>query len=80
MTDEPDQERRRPVRICQDQIEEIANLAAERAAEKAVDLIKQDAYQSVGKLVIDKFLWMIGVIVMGVYFWAENKDFFNLSK
>jgi len=70
------EERRQPVRICQEQIEEIANLAAERAAEKAVELIKQDAYQSVGRLVIDKALWLIGVIAMGAFFWLENQNIF----
>ena len=73
------EERRRPVRICQEQIEEIANLAADRAAEKAVELIKEDAYQSVGRLVIDKFLWLIGIIAMSGYVWLENRDFFHFK-
>lgn len=80
MVEEDQIDRRRPVRICQEQIEEIANLAADRAAEKAVELIKEDAYQSVGRLVIDKLLWLIGIVAMSGYVWLENRDFFHFTK
>lgn len=75
-----DYQDRHPACLCQEQVEEIANLAAERAAEKAVELIKEDVYQSVGRLVVDKLLWLVGVLAMGVYFWVESKNFLHFSK
>ena len=64
-------ERRRPARLCQDQVEEIADLAARRA----VEMIKEDTYQAVGKTVLQKLLWLVGFVTVGIYAWLEHKGF-----
>lgn len=42
-------------------IEEIADRAAERALEKV--------YTGVGKSVVTKTMWLVGVVVISLFFW-----------
>ena len=59
-------ERRRP--LSEEQMEEIA----ERAAEKAVAKITSSVYQQVGKGVINKLMWLVGAVTVGIYFWLTG--------
>jgi hypothetical protein len=51
------------------QIERIA----ERAAEKAVAKITDRVYRDVGKNVIQKLFWVVGVVAVALFFWLNSK-------
>lgn len=55
--------------ITDEQIEMIA----ERAAEIAVKKMADQMYRSVGKGVIEKAIWGLGVIAVGLYFFLQGK-------
>ena len=63
-------ERRQHVaaQLTDDEIERIA----ERAAKKAVELMTRDAYAAVGRSVVKKTLYIIGVLAVAAYFWASQ--------
>jgi hypothetical protein len=58
-----------PATLTEDQIEEIAERAAERAMQKLTDHM----YKQVGKSVVSKFFWIVGVISVGLYLWLKHK-------
>jgi len=58
-----------PLNLTEDMIDEIA----EKAAQKAVEKITANVYQQVGKSVISKFTWIIGVIALSAFFWMTAK-------
>ena len=64
-----DHERRQVLSLTDEQIEEIA----ERAAEKAVILMKNEFYQEVGKSIISRFLIIVGMAVVATVTWL-GKD------
>lgn len=49
--------------LTEDQIDEIA----ERAAEKAVAKMTGMVYESIGKTVVKKFLLVVGLIAVGLF-------------
>lgn len=51
------------------QIDEIAG----RAADLAVKKLTEDAYKAVGKSIVEKMLWIVGVITVGLYLWLKEK-------
>jgi len=51
------------------QIDEIAG----RAADLAVNKLTEDAYKAVGKSIVEKMLWIVGVITVGLYLWLKAK-------
>ena len=55
--------------VSDEQMEAIA----EKAAEKAVLKITAVVYQNVGKSVVERIFWLIGAIVVGAYFWLKSK-------
>jgi hypothetical protein len=55
--------------LTEDQIEEIAERAAERAMQKLTDHM----YKQVGKSVVSKLFWIVGVISVGLYLWLKQK-------
>jgi hypothetical protein len=55
--------------LTEDQIEEIAERAAERAMAKLTDHM----YKQVGKSVVSKLFWLVGVISVGLYLWLKQK-------
>lgn len=57
--------------LSEDQIEEIA----EKAAEKAVEKLTAGVYRSIGKTVVDRFLWIAGALSVGVWLWAKKSGF-----
>jgi hypothetical protein len=58
-----------PVSLTQDQIEEIAS----RAADKAIERITQHVYQQVGRSVINKLIWIVGSLSVAFYIWFSDK-------
>lgn len=55
--------------LTEEQIEEIAERAAERAMKKLTDHM----YKEVGRSVVSKLFWIIGVISVGLYLWLRQK-------
>ena len=69
MTDEyTGPERRSRLHITDEQIEDIA----EKAAEKAIEKLTGDVYKAVGKSVVSKFLWIVGASAVGVWIWVKK--------
>lgn len=82
-------ERRRQPSVTQEQLDSLvervaqraaelaseiaAEKAAEKAASKAAELVKADFYKSVGKSVVDKALWVLGILVIAGYLYAKEK-------
>lgn len=58
-----------PSALTEEQIEEIAERAAERAMQKLTDHM----YKQVGKSVVSKLFWIVGVISVGLYLWLKQK-------
>lgn len=61
-------ERRVQAHITDDQIEAIA----EKAAERAVELMTQGVYKSIGKSVVEKFFYIVGVLSLALWLWAKK--------
>lgn len=57
-------ERRAASVLTEDQLESIAERAAEKALEKV--------YASIGKSVIQKFLWVVGAASLAVLAWLKG--------
>ena len=62
-------ERRKEVQLSDEQIDVIA----EKAAEKAVKKLTEDAYKAIGKSVLEKLFYIVGVLATAAYFWLEHK-------
>ena len=54
-------------------LEKIAERAAERAAEKALEKLTDHLYREVGKSVVEKLFYLIGVCVVALYLWLQHK-------
>lgn len=67
-------ERRANLNLSETQIEEIA----ERAANKAVNKITSEAYQAIGKTVVSKFIWIVGVLSTAALLFATSKGWIKL--
>lgn len=63
----PERRTRQP--LSDDQIEHIA----QRAAELAVEKVTKDAYAMVGKTIVDKIVWVIGVCAVSLFFYLTGK-------
>lgn len=61
-------ERRVQAHITDDQIEAIA----EKAAERAVELMTQGVYKSIGKSVVEKFFYIVGALSLALWLWAKK--------
>ena len=61
-------ERMAHAHLTEDQIDDIA----EKAAEKAIEKLTGDVYKAVGKSVVSKFLWIVGASAVGVWIWAKK--------
>ena len=85
MTSSDEFERRKSVPLTDEQIEEIAEAAAEKAvqkmtteiaeaaAEKAVQKMTTDIYAAIGKGVTRKFLVLLGAVVVGLWLFLNGK-------
>ena len=54
-------------------LEKIAERAAERAAEKALEKLTDHLYREVGKSVVEKLFYLIGVCAVALYLWLQHK-------
>lgn len=61
---------RRRMPLSEEQIEAIA----ERAADKAMSKLTGHIYQEVGKNVISKLLYIVGACVIGIWLWFKSKN------
>lgn len=64
-------DRRVHTNISDEQIEVVA----EKAAEKAIQLMTSGVYKSIGKSVVDKFLWLVGALSLGAWLWAKKNGY-----
>ena len=55
--------------LTDEQIDEVA----ERAADLAVKKMTENAYKAVGKSVIEKLFYIVGVLTLALYLWAKEK-------
>ncbi len=67
-------ERRRQVHITEVQID----LIAEKAAEKAVARMIDTGYRAVGKNVVQKGLWVVGLLSCGVFGFMVSKGWIKV--
>lgn len=63
---EPTERRTRP-HLSEEQIEQIAERAAEVALEKV--------YTQIGKSVISKFMWLVGAATLAIFAYVKGKGF-----
>lgn len=54
--------------LSEEQIERIAEKAAEKAVAKLTDAV----YREVGKSIISKLSWTVGVVVLGTILWFKQ--------
>lgn len=59
--------------LTEEQIEAIA----EKAADKAVAKLTDHVYREVGRGVVSKFLWICGAIAASAYLWAKSKGWLS---
>ena len=62
-----------PQMLSEEMIEHIADVAAQ----KAVEQMTANAYKAVGKSVLDKMFYMVGLLTVGLYLWAQNRGWFK---
>lgn len=59
--------------------EKLIEPISERAAEKAVVLMENKIFQSVGKWGLNKIATILGVIIVGAYYFLSQKGFIKLG-
>lgn len=57
--------------LTPEQIETIAENAAERAVKKMTD----NLYKEVGKGVVNKILWVVGIVAVALAAWLHDRGF-----
>jgi len=62
-------ERRQGASLSKEQIDAIADHAAERAVEK----MKEEFFKEIGKRVWSGIVWAAGVSVIAAFLWAQSK-------
>lgn len=60
--------------LTEDDIDEIA----EKAAERAIQKMTAHVYQEVGRSLISRFLWLVGAVFIGFAAWLHTKGGFHL--
>lgn len=53
--------------------EEQIEMIAEKAAEKAIEKLTGRIYQEVGKSVVSKLTYLVGAVTVGIYLWLRHK-------
>ena len=72
MTERPETYRPARIALDDDELERVA----ERAAEKAIVKLTDHIYHEVGKSVISKILYIVGACTVGSYLWLRSKGVF----
>jgi hypothetical protein len=57
--------------LTDEQVERIA----EKAAEKAVAKLTDQVYREVGKGVVSKFVWIVGALAVGLFIWLKAQGY-----
>lgn len=60
--------RRNPIPLTDEHIERIAEVAADKAVQK----MTEGAYKAIGRGVVSKLLWVIGVLTTAAFIWAAK--------
>lgn len=55
--------------LTEEQIEAIAELAAT----KAINKMETQLYTTVGKSVLSKLAYLVGIVTVALYFWLQSK-------
>lgn len=53
--------------------EMLTNAEIDKVAKRAVDMAFQQMYEEVGKNVVRKVLWIIGVVAIGLAMWLSSR-------
>lgn len=53
--------------------DEMIEAIAEKAAERAIKKLTSHVYQEVGKSVVSKLFYIVGVCAIGLYLWLKSK-------
>ena len=53
--------------------EAVLEKIAEKAAERAIEKLTDHLYREVGKSVVEKLFYLIGVCVVALYLWLQHK-------
>jgi hypothetical protein len=67
-------EERRNITLTHEQLNEIAEMAADKAVEKITGRV----YQEIGKTFVNKMIWIIGAILTGAAFYLNSKGIFKV--
>jgi len=67
-------ERRRDVHLSARQIERIVEKAAERAVQQMLD----SGYKAVGRNVVEKGMWIIGAVAIGIFSYLASKGWIRI--
>jgi len=65
------QDRRMSITLTDEEID----LIAEKAAEKAVAKMTSMVYREVGRTIVQRFFWIVGLSAIGVYIYLQQKGF-----
>ena len=65
-------ERRKEMHMTPEQVDRIAELAAAKAVDKTIEKLTKHVYAEVGKTVVHKVFWLIGVGAVGLYVWLRH--------
>lgn len=71
--DSPDYERRH-VTLSKEQLEEVAEMAAKKAVEK----LEARMYQEIGRGVMKKLSWLVGIAAVSMFLWAQKNGWIKL--
>ena len=64
-----EQERRTAPAMTEEQLEELANKVAERLAART--------FETIGRSVVKRFFWAVGVLTAGAWAWGQHKGWWN---
>ena len=64
---------KQPHRTCPFLDEKSMDRIAERAAKRAIEKLTDHFYHEVGKSVVEKLFYLIGVCTVALYLWLRNK-------
>lgn len=68
-----DNQERRVVSITEDQLHELAEQSARKAALETVELVKTNLLKAIGESVLQKAVYVIGAGLLGGYWYLQSK-------
>lgn len=67
-------EERRNITLTHEQLNKIAEMAADKAVEKITGRV----YQEIGRTFVNKMVWIMGALVTGATLYLHSKGMFKL--